>query len=345
MTVQSTCIEKFRDKNNIIIGYRLQDKNGKCLDISSKELKNSIKLNRIHVDNLTLTSDDRLISTESDDVFKKIRQRVEADKQLSLYQSVLDYIGVELVGFTYLSIDKNFEITEKNILRAFRIGNANDIIVNGRLDISKLVGRLYTKNSYNSSELKNITVNNEDNKLGLVGRNDMNIAAIVLHSNGSYRLVMVAELASQDAIDIIASGIVCDATDRDLDVEKKFFITIGEDKMPKALNFGYRISEGEKRKLASALINSEVKNWKSAESAKNMIKYFAKLNSKTEAKGLLKSLGGGLAVGVPFAAAYILYSVVKENFNMHINMSADEQLVANEFGRVGAQLYKEAKKK
>jgi hypothetical protein len=40
--IRATCIEKFRDKNEKIIGYRLQDCNGSIQDIKSDDLKKMI---------------------------------------------------------------------------------------------------------------------------------------------------------------------------------------------------------------------------------------------------------------------------------------------------------------
>lgn len=57
------CIQKFRDKNNHIYGYRLQDINGKTQDVKPENLKQAIRCNQIHVINLVLTSDNRLVDS------------------------------------------------------------------------------------------------------------------------------------------------------------------------------------------------------------------------------------------------------------------------------------------
>lgn len=57
------CIQKFRDKNNHIYGYRLQDINGKTQDVKPENLKQAIRCNQIHVINLALTSDNRLVDS------------------------------------------------------------------------------------------------------------------------------------------------------------------------------------------------------------------------------------------------------------------------------------------
>lgn len=61
MKATCTCIEKFRDSNGKIIGYRLQDDSGRCLDIEAEQLKLAIFSNQLEVSNLKLTSDSRLI--------------------------------------------------------------------------------------------------------------------------------------------------------------------------------------------------------------------------------------------------------------------------------------------
>lgn len=61
--IQAKCIEKYRDKSNKIIGYKLVDLNNKTQDFSADALKKAIANKKIHVVNLTLTSDGRLMPT------------------------------------------------------------------------------------------------------------------------------------------------------------------------------------------------------------------------------------------------------------------------------------------
>ena len=61
--IQAKCIQKFRDKNNHIYGYRLQDLNGQTQDVQPKNLKQAIASGKIHIVNLTLTTDGRLVDT------------------------------------------------------------------------------------------------------------------------------------------------------------------------------------------------------------------------------------------------------------------------------------------
>lgn len=57
------CIGKLRDKSGKIIGYRLQDINGQTQEASADSLKKAIKNKVIHVVNLRLTSDNRLVNS------------------------------------------------------------------------------------------------------------------------------------------------------------------------------------------------------------------------------------------------------------------------------------------
>lgn len=59
-----TCLEKYRNRNGIIIGYLLLDESsGRTTQIEASVLKNMIKNNNLKVSNLKLTSDDRVIDS------------------------------------------------------------------------------------------------------------------------------------------------------------------------------------------------------------------------------------------------------------------------------------------
>lgn len=59
--LKAKCIEKIRDKNNHIIGYKLIDKNKNEVLVKSAKLKEAIRLGQLDIINLTLTSDNRLV--------------------------------------------------------------------------------------------------------------------------------------------------------------------------------------------------------------------------------------------------------------------------------------------
>jgi len=69
--IQAKCIQKFRDKNNHIYGYRLIDINGQTQDVQPQNLKQAIASGQIHVVNLTLTTDGRLIDTSEQQLKSK----------------------------------------------------------------------------------------------------------------------------------------------------------------------------------------------------------------------------------------------------------------------------------
>ena len=71
--IKALCVEKYKDKNGNIIGYKLQDNNGVQLKFDADQVKKAIFLKQLEVINLKLTSDGRLISTnilESNDIIK-----------------------------------------------------------------------------------------------------------------------------------------------------------------------------------------------------------------------------------------------------------------------------------
>lgn len=90
--ILATCIQKFRDKNNIIIGYRLQDSNGAVIDVEPQKLKAVILSGQLEVSNLKLTSDGRLIDKRESTVIDK-----KENKQLELSykekQKLLQYVN------------------------------------------------------------------------------------------------------------------------------------------------------------------------------------------------------------------------------------------------------------
>ena len=59
--VQATCIRKLRDRRNQVYGYRLRDSTGAVRDISYDAIRNAIRDEKIHITNLELTSDNRLV--------------------------------------------------------------------------------------------------------------------------------------------------------------------------------------------------------------------------------------------------------------------------------------------
>jgi hypothetical protein len=83
--IQAKCIQKFRDSTGKIYGYRLQDLNGKTQDVQPDNLKAAIRNKQIHIVNLTLTSDNRLVDTTEKQLQAKVlgKAPVEPGKERS----------------------------------------------------------------------------------------------------------------------------------------------------------------------------------------------------------------------------------------------------------------------
>ena len=66
-----TCLERLKDKRGMIYGYTVQDKQtGKTANVKPQDLKLKMATKVCDCDNLTLTSDFRLIPTHLDqDIF------------------------------------------------------------------------------------------------------------------------------------------------------------------------------------------------------------------------------------------------------------------------------------
>lgn len=63
--IEATCIKQFRDiKDKNVIEYRLQDTLGNIKDVSSEQLKAVIKQNKIHISNLKLARNNRIVCTD-----------------------------------------------------------------------------------------------------------------------------------------------------------------------------------------------------------------------------------------------------------------------------------------
>ena len=104
-----TCTEKFRDKNNRIVGYELEDCNGIRLRFSSKQVKQAVFLQQITITNLKLTSDGRLIdSTEL--VQSDSQSKCVENNQLALINKLKNMKCYQIMR---LSIDDIAHIIEK----------------------------------------------------------------------------------------------------------------------------------------------------------------------------------------------------------------------------------------
>jgi hypothetical protein len=78
--VKSECVNRIKDKSGKITGYVLRDLQGNTVNISAEDLKNKIRGNEITVSNLTLTKDNRLVTT-SNSSKQKPKQQTNVAKQ------------------------------------------------------------------------------------------------------------------------------------------------------------------------------------------------------------------------------------------------------------------------
>jgi len=81
-----TCTSKVRDKYGNIRGYVIEDESGKSTQISANNLKNALRNNNIHVTNLKLTSDGRLIDKKQGNqtAHSKISQMTQPNNKETL---------------------------------------------------------------------------------------------------------------------------------------------------------------------------------------------------------------------------------------------------------------------
>ena len=99
--IQAKCIQKFRDNNNKIYGYRLIDINGQTQDVKSDNLKKAIANKSIHVVNLTLTSDNRLVDTTE----KQLQSKELGEKPVKRFtkkqETLMKIAKIIAKNFTY----------------------------------------------------------------------------------------------------------------------------------------------------------------------------------------------------------------------------------------------------
>ncbi len=98
--IQAKCIEKFRDKTGKIYGYRLQDINGQRQDVQSENLKTAIRNKQIHIVNLTLTADNRLVDSSEKQLQAKIlgKAPITPSNKYEDVAKALTYLDKELIG-------------------------------------------------------------------------------------------------------------------------------------------------------------------------------------------------------------------------------------------------------
>lgn len=116
------CVQKYRDKNNNIIGYRLQDIKRKQMDVKPDVLKKAIQNKEMMVLNLVLTSDGRLVdgsptkyaeNKENRNKSTGIEDTIPKKDYVVLTRDVLTHIG--------LTKDKDLQFMANKDLKRCRI--------------------------------------------------------------------------------------------------------------------------------------------------------------------------------------------------------------------------------
>lgn len=139
--VNATCIKKIKDSKNVIVQYRLRDSAGVTLAVTPDQLKWAIKNNKVAVDNLTLTSDNRLVDSS------KSKSTESVSKSTSNKSSKINVVceskviaNNEIIGY------KCFESNTENIIyiRQRDVDNYNILDINSA-PINKF-GDIYARN-------------------------------------------------------------------------------------------------------------------------------------------------------------------------------------------------------
>ena len=74
--VETRCVKKYRDKTNKITSYMLQSEDGVTRELLPYELKYLMLTEQVHVINLKLTSDERIVDDQSYKSQDSVRDRI-----------------------------------------------------------------------------------------------------------------------------------------------------------------------------------------------------------------------------------------------------------------------------
>lgn len=151
------CIKVFRDEHNRIIGYRIIDEHKRVNDVMADQLKEAIRSKTVTCTNLTLTTDNRLISkrnTNENNNIKYYRYEISDDKQhikigglfkginkvLEEIDKEASYGNVQAIQ-DYEYIDRLISKLEYN-LKSPKIENSKAIFYYNELERNKIVSQL-----------------------------------------------------------------------------------------------------------------------------------------------------------------------------------------------------------
>lgn len=344
MAIKCTCIYKFRDKNGNIKGYKLRDCNGKEIDIESNELKQRISSKQFEVDNLTLTSDNRLLTktacAEDEDKIKESREGSKIGKR---YQSIFEPLGIEVVTAVYLAYPREGDDINSMYKRTFSFrseeqANIKSLVV----DPTPILGN-FSKEQYKNYEDKRYDgYKNVDNKYSenilMGGDTESKMVLLVLRKNGGYRTVILSEIEDLSSLGLMMQN-------RKEDEYKKYnlsVITLDTNKQPVVTSVGKNINPMERKKLAEKILASNVDLWLGQDATRNILDKI----DKKQAAIKLKRVGIG-TLGIPFAAVALVgvagYAMVASLVEEVGGMSIDERMVFGNHGLVGVEVYRKAK--
>ena len=200
------CIQKFRDKNNVVIGYRIIDQNGNTTDISSKSLKQAIKQGRLEVINLTLTSDNRLID-------KAIAQTPTQQTQKPIKQSHQEIIDIDKMLSRLKLLGCVIEIAE-GCDHAIYLAKISE--EDYRLIIPDDVTEIKFEYECNKpTPISKIPIESSNAKLKVYGGNNLEIAK-ELFAGVEFRTIDLTEFDTSKVIDMSGMFMECKATSLDL---------------------------------------------------------------------------------------------------------------------------------
>lgn len=171
-------LEKYKDKNGRIIGYRLVDQAGVQTQIKSEDLKNQIKTGTLKVVNLTLTKDGRLIDGADEknvidreestsgviEALQKIKLDKLQNKELSELRNQISNIIRSRHKHSAFGVQIDFDIPE------FIILNPKYKKLMQAIDEDRMVKRKFKDKSMADGEFfKEFKANRDSLETGIVG--------------------------------------------------------------------------------------------------------------------------------------------------------------------------------
>lgn len=350
------CIEKFRDKHDVIVGYALVDKNGVRQEIEAKQLKKMIERREIDVVNLTLTSDGRLISTDKTDKFDLAEFReLYSDKAIyRRYQGIFDAIGVDVLGAIYMIIPTANDTADSLMYRTLKYelkysnrpipDSINELLAHPDVMIGAFSKTAYTEDSSD--------VRRTDGKTVVTGVDSITrIPLLLLHKDGKMKLVLCSEM--EYAMNVKVSLMEGSFNKDDADIKRNLaIVTLNSNLEAEAFDVGKRIDDREKVKLANRILRSNLAYWTEPEAAKKMMQ---KVDRK-EMSNRLKCAGvtslavpfvGVLAVGAVGAAIVatlapsIMFAAEAERDAMWAGMKARREYEGSPMGAERAAFHAE----